>query len=40
MLARIRALREQAPERVERRGRVHDPVRVVVDERDLVQYFK
>ena len=38
-LARVVALGEQPPERVEGlRGR-DDPVRVVVDERDLAQYF-
>ena len=38
-LARVLALGEQPPERVEGlRGR-DDPVRVVVDERDLAQYF-
>ena len=39
-LARIGALREEAPELVEgRRGRAQDPVRVMVDERDRAQYF-
>jgi len=35
------ALREEAAERVERRRRLaQDPVRVVVDETDGVQYFE
>jgi hypothetical protein len=39
-LPRIGALREQAAELVERRRRLaEDPVRVVVDERGLTQYF-
>jgi hypothetical protein len=39
-LPRVRALGEEAAELVERRGRrAQDAVRVVVDERDLVQYF-
>lgn len=38
-LPRIRALAEEAPKLVERRLRPQDPVRVVVDERDLAQYF-
>jgi hypothetical protein len=39
-LARVGALREQPAELVERRRRPQDPVRVVVDERDLAQYFR
>jgi hypothetical protein len=39
-LARVRALREEAAELVERRLRAEDPVRVVVDEPDLRQYFE
>jgi hypothetical protein len=39
-LARVVTLGEQAAERVERaRRRAQDPVRVVIDERDPVQYF-
>jgi hypothetical protein len=39
-LPRIRALGEQAPELVDRRRlSTQDPVRVVVDEADLAQYF-
>jgi hypothetical protein len=39
-LPRIGALREQPAELVERRRRLaEDPVRVVVDERGLTQYF-
>jgi hypothetical protein len=39
-LARVRALGEQAAELVERRRRRDDPVRVVVDQGDVVQYFE
>jgi len=40
-LARVAALGEEAAELVEgRRRRAQDPVRVVVDERDAVQYFE
>jgi hypothetical protein len=39
-LAWIGALREEAAERVERPGSFDDPVCVVVDEGDLVQYFE
>jgi hypothetical protein len=39
-LSRVGALGEQPAEVVERiRVRAQDPVRVVIDERDLVQYF-
>jgi hypothetical protein len=39
-LARVRALGEQPAELVEVvRMRAQDPVRVVIDERDAVQYF-
>jgi hypothetical protein len=39
-LPRIGALGEQSTELVERRARAQDPVRVVIDEADAVQYFK
>jgi hypothetical protein len=40
-LARVGRLREQAAELVERlRRRTQDPVRVVVDEADGLQYFR
>jgi hypothetical protein len=39
-LARVGALGEQAAELVERPGRGDDPVRVMVDERDLAQYLR
>jgi hypothetical protein len=39
-LPRIRTLREQTSELVERRLRAQDPMRVVVDERGGAQYFK
>ena len=39
-LARVVALREEAAKLVERRRRAEDPVRVVVDEWSLVQYFE
>jgi hypothetical protein len=39
-LAWIGALGEEAAERVERLGSFDDPVCVVVDEGDLVQYFE
>jgi hypothetical protein len=40
-LARVRALREEAAELVEAlRSAAQDPVRVVVDERDVAQYFR
>jgi hypothetical protein len=39
-LARVRALREEAAKLVERRRRLDNAVRVVVDERDLVQYLE
>jgi hypothetical protein len=39
-LARVGALGEQAPEPVEIRRQPGDRVRVMVDERDAVQYFK
>jgi hypothetical protein len=39
-LSRIWALGEQPPELVERRRRLEDePVRVVIDERGIAQYF-
>jgi hypothetical protein len=39
-LPRVGALREEPAKLVERaRVRAQDPVRVVIDERDLVQYF-
>jgi hypothetical protein len=40
-LARVQALREEAAELIERRRRLpKDPVGVMVDETDAVQYFK
>jgi len=39
-LARVRALREEPAELVERWPGAQDPVRVVVDELDPGQYFK
>jgi len=39
-LAWVGALGEQAPELVQRRPHGQDAVGVVVDERDLVQYFE
>ena len=39
-LARVGALREQTAKLVDRRLRVDEPVRVMVDERDRVQYFE
>jgi hypothetical protein len=40
-LARIGALREEAAKLVQRRGRLtQEPVRMVVDETDRVQYFE
>ena len=39
-LPRIGALGEEPAELVERRPRTQDPVRVVVDQTDAVQYFE
>ena len=39
-LARVGALRKQPAELVDRRPRAQDPVRVVVDELDVTQYFE
>jgi len=39
-LARVGALGEEAAELVEARPRAQDAVRVVVDERNAVQYFE
>jgi hypothetical protein len=39
-LARVVALGVEAAELVERGSRAQDPVRVVVDEADLPQYFE
>ena len=39
-LARIGALREEAAKLVQARPRAQDPVRVMIDEPDLIQYFE
>jgi hypothetical protein len=39
-LSRVRALREEAAELVERRPFAQHAVRVVVDDRDRAQYFR